>query len=110
MKLSGAELKRRVSEMKYHGKEENLLVEVSSEKSVIDPRSCGNIVRYVNHSYRSNDRLKDFGISSSRTVVMLIALDPILLGKEIVINYGKFSGRTASPLTCHWSTECRGHI
>lgn len=97
--------------MDYHGKDENTLVEVLSEKSAIDPRRCGNVARYVNHCFRPNALLQEVGISGGHRVVMLQALEDIPPGKEIVIDYAWYSTHTPWPFRCFCKhPKCRGHI
>lgn len=111
VRVRGYDLKRLLASIQYHGRDDNVLVEVPSEGSVIDPRRCGNVSRYVNHSCRPNAKLQEVGISADKTVVMIQALEDIAAETEVVIAYGWETGETPWPIECRCGhPECTGCI
>lgn len=111
MRVNGFELERLLAFVRYHGRDDNVFVSVQPEGAIIDPRRCGNVARFVNHSCRPNEKLQEVGICRSKTVVMLQAIEYIPPGGEVNICYGWKSGDTPWPIAYNYGEpECNETI
>lgn len=111
VRVCGFEKERLLASIKYHGRDDKVLVHVPSEGAIIDPRRCGNVARCVNHSFKPNEKLQEVDISKDKTVVMLQALDYIAPGSEVNIFYGWKTGETLWPIECKCGhPDCTGFI
>lgn len=75
------------------------LVHAPSERSRIDPRGCGNLVKCVNHRCVTNAQLKEVTFWK-HTVVMICELVAISAGAEATIEYSFKSLMSHSILIC----------
>lgn len=110
-RVSDRALERLHWAVEYHGQDPNSLVEVPSDKAVIDPRVCGNEGKYANHSCDPNARLVEIDVRG-KTFIFTVALRPIKAGEEILIEYEWYSERPGSTgrVPCHCGNDKCRHL
>lgn len=112
VRVCGFKKERLLVPIKYHGRDDKVMVQVPSEGAIVDPSRCANVARYVNHCCRPNAKLQEVVICcKDKTVVMLQALEYIALGAEVNIYYGWRTGDTPWPIECKCGhPDCTGFI
>lgn len=91
-RVSGHNLRRMTEVLDYHGINLDRQVAVPSEDAIVDPRGCGNVAQFVNHSCAPNARLVEVDVCG-KTIVVIVALRDLEPGEEVLIDYGYFSSR-----------------
>lgn len=84
-RLSGRALQRMYYAIDYHNVHPRVYASVPSENAIVDPRVCGNEARYVKHSCSPNVQLVEIDVRG-KTIVFLIALQPLKEGEEVLID------------------------
>lgn len=107
--VSGPNLERLYRELDYHGQDPNILVDLPSDNSVIDPRTVGKEGQFANHSCSPNARLVEVDVKG-KGLVFICALIPLKTGEEVFIDYQWYSDMPGSPrrVPCLFrSANCR---